>query len=73
MSKISDKPIHTFSIGFEEKKWDESAIAKMVSERYRTDHTNVVLNGNSFLDELENAINALPTLRKSDSETTTSR
>jgi len=59
MSKISDKPIHTFSIGFEEKQWDESDIAKLVSARFQTEHTNVVLNGNVFLDQLENAINAL--------------
>ena len=59
MADISNQPIHTFSIGFEEKAWDESPIAEMVAQRFKTHHTKVVLNGNHFLDELESAVAAM--------------
>ena len=59
MAELSDQPIHTFSIGFKEKQWDESAIAKKVAERYQTRHTKIELDGDVFLDELENAIHAM--------------
>jgi asparagine synthase (glutamine-hydrolysing) len=43
MSKISDAPINTFSIGFEDSQYDERHYARMVAERYSTIHTELVV------------------------------
>ena len=39
MQSLSNKPIKTFSIGFYDKKYDESAFAKAVASHLGTDHT----------------------------------
>ncbi|HWO16853.1 MAG TPA: asparagine synthase (glutamine-hydrolyzing) [Solirubrobacterales bacterium] len=37
------EPVRTFSIGFEESSFDELSRARLVAERYRTDHHELVL------------------------------
>ncbi len=37
------EPLRTFSIGFEERSFDETADARLVAERYGTDHHELVL------------------------------
>jgi asparagine synthase (glutamine-hydrolysing) len=59
MAEMSEQPVHTFSIGFEEQEWDESPIAKKVADRYHTSHTRIELRGSHFLGELENAIQSM--------------
>jgi asparagine synthase (glutamine-hydrolysing) len=39
MSEVSDQPIKTFSIGFEEDRFDESSYAQLVADYCKTDHT----------------------------------
>ncbi|HIF9454003.1 TPA: asparagine synthase (glutamine-hydrolyzing) [Photobacterium damselae] len=39
MSKNLDKPVKTFSIGFHDKKYDESPFAEIAAKRFGTDHT----------------------------------
>jgi asparagine synthase (glutamine-hydrolysing) len=39
MARASDRPVRTFSIGFEEESFNELNFARMVSERFGTDHT----------------------------------
>ncbi len=38
MSKLMKEPVKTFSIGFHEKAYDEVRYARMVAERFKTDH-----------------------------------
>lgn len=38
MSQMSNRPVKTFSIGFEEQDYSEVHYARMVAERYGTDH-----------------------------------
>jgi asparagine synthase (glutamine-hydrolysing) len=38
MARQTDAPVKTFSIGFDEEKYNELAYARMVAERYGTDH-----------------------------------
>jgi asparagine synthase (glutamine-hydrolysing) len=43
MSEVSEEPVRTFSIGFEAKEHDERPFARLVAERFRTDHHEFVL------------------------------
>ena len=39
----SSEPVRTFSIGFEEASFDELERARMIADRYRTDHHELIL------------------------------
>lgn len=43
MARFSDKPIKTFSIGFEEKEYSELKYAKIVGERFNTEHHEFIV------------------------------
>ncbi len=43
MAQLGSAPVRTFSIGFEEKAFDELAYARLVAERYQTDHREFVV------------------------------
>lgn len=43
MSECSSKPVKTFSIGFEEEAYNELPYARLVAERYGTDHHEFVV------------------------------
>ena len=43
MSKLSNKPIKTFSIGFREENYNELKYAKIVAEKFKTDHTEFIV------------------------------
>jgi asparagine synthase (glutamine-hydrolysing) len=54
MSQLSDRPVKTFSIGFDEQEFDELPYARLVAERYATEHQEFVVR--------PNALDVLPTL-----------
>lgn len=58
----SANPINTYSVGFEEKEYDETKYARMVSKKYGTTHHELILNNIEFSSHLEKAIwhNDLP-------------
>ena len=43
MSEFSDRPVKTFSIGFKEQSYDELASARLVAERFGTEHQEFIL------------------------------
>ncbi len=43
MSGLSSKPVKTFSIGFDEEKFSETRYAKLVADKYKTDHTEFIV------------------------------
>jgi asparagine synthase (glutamine-hydrolysing) len=45
----SAEPVRTFSIGFEERSFDELAHARLVAERYGTEHRELVLRPDAAL------------------------
>lgn len=47
--KVGGKPIHSFSIGFDEAKYNESVHAKKVAESIGTKHTEYILSENDAL------------------------
>ncbi|MBN21157.1 MAG: asparagine synthase (glutamine-hydrolyzing) [Bdellovibrionaceae bacterium] len=52
MQKISSIPIKTFTIGFEDKDYDESIYAKKVAKYLGTDHTEVIFGSNEILETI---------------------
>lgn len=55
MSKHTTKPIQTFTMGFENKQYDERHLARLVSEKYQTAHHEGVLSSQHF-DEALNKV-----------------
>lgn len=51
MAKLSDKPIKTFTVKFQTKGYDESAIAKKVATKYNTDHHQIIVENSQFREE----------------------
>ncbi len=48
MALNSDKPIKTFSIGFKEEKYNELQYAKLVADRYQTEHHEFIVEPESI-------------------------
>lgn len=57
MTKISNRDVHTFSIGFNEKRWDESKHAESVAKYLHTNHKMEKMG----IDDL---LNLMPTFMK---------
>lgn len=55
--EVNDSPINTFSIGFDDKKYNESMHAKKVANHLGTNHNEFILNEQDTIDELENIMN----------------
>jgi asparagine synthase (glutamine-hydrolysing) len=54
MSNVSNNQIKTFSIGFEDKQFDESGFAKEVAKEIGSDHTEFILDDKMALDFIPN-------------------
>ncbi|WP_422770207.1 asparagine synthase (glutamine-hydrolyzing) [Plantactinospora sp. WMMC1484] len=54
MARCSDGPVRTFSIGFDEARYDEREHARLVARRYGTDHHELVVT--------PSCVDLLPTL-----------
>ena len=52
MAMNSSKPIKTFSIGFNDSKFDETVFSKQVAKKYKTDHSYIKVNSKIFEKEL---------------------
>ncbi len=52
MSQHSNHPVNTFTIGFEEAAFDESKLAKMVADQYKTEHTRGTVTPEDFDETL---------------------
>lgn len=55
MSSLSDKPVKTCTIAFDNKKFNEAEFAKSVAEQYKTDHHELLVHQN-VADTLENIV-----------------
>lgn len=56
MASISAKPINTFSIGFDERDYDESDRADIVAKHIRSKHKKFILHYGDVLDILDDII-----------------
>lgn len=59
MSKVSSQQIKTFSVVFNESEFSEAHYARIVSEKFKTDHHEIKLSPENFLQQLPEALNAM--------------
>jgi asparagine synthase (glutamine-hydrolysing) len=54
MAKVVDTPVVTTSIGFEEKRFDETEFARIVSQKYQTEHFERIVKADalSIIDKI---------------------
>lgn len=48
MSELMDEPVKTFSIGFKEAAYNEVNYARMIAEKFSTDHTEFIVEPNAL-------------------------
>lgn len=53
MSQLADRPVNTFTIGFKEKRYDESPLAKIVAKKNKTNHHKLILDEDGLLADLD--------------------
>lgn len=60
LSEITDiKKVQTFSIGFEEKSYDERSYARLIAEKYQTIHNEKILSPEIMIDIIPEILNKL--------------
>jgi asparagine synthase (glutamine-hydrolysing) len=59
MAEVSPARPNTFHVCFEEKDYDESEFADIIAKKFNTKHSEILLKPSVFLDELQNALDAL--------------
>ncbi len=56
MSTMVSEPIKTFSVGFHEREANELEYARLVAERFGTDHHEITITPQQFFDALPNLV-----------------
>lgn len=59
MADLSSKPPVTFNLSFEEASFDESAYARIIAEKYKTEHHEIRLSQQLLLTDLDKALSSL--------------
>jgi len=61
MAELSDQPVNTFTISFNEKKFDESGYAVQIARQYNTRHHNIIVRPQVFLESMDDILAAMDT------------
>lgn len=56
MSEMVDEPIKTFSVGFKEREANEFRYARVVADKFKTEHHEITITPRQFFNELENLV-----------------
>ncbi len=56
MSKISPGKVKTFNVNFDESEFSEAKYAQLVAKKFKTEHTEITLKPEVFLDSLPQAL-----------------
>ncbi|MBL7983271.1 MAG: asparagine synthase (glutamine-hydrolyzing) [Flavobacteriales bacterium] len=59
MAEVSNAPVHTFSVVFDEEEFSEERFAAIVAKRFRTEHTTLRLRGKDLLDSLGDVLSSM--------------
>lgn len=53
LSQDKSRKLHTFTIGFEDKKYNEAEHAKAIAKHFNTEHTEYYVSNQDMLDKIE--------------------
>jgi asparagine synthase (glutamine-hydrolysing) len=59
MTKVSSQQVKTFSVVFNESAFSEASYARIVSEKFKTEHHEIKLSPQDFLQQLPEALQAM--------------
>ena len=59
MSKVSSSKVKTFSVVFEDEQFSEAKYARIIANKFNTDHHEIKLTPNDFKNELNDALLAM--------------
>ncbi len=59
MAETASKKVKTFSVTFEEEAFSEARYAKIIADKYQTDHTEIKLTPGDFLKDIPDALSAM--------------
>ncbi len=59
MSKVSTEKIQTFNINFDESEFSEAKYAKLIAQKFNTQHHEIKLTPDDFLKQLPEALSAM--------------
>ena len=59
MSEAHSQKVDTFSVTFKENEFSEGEYARMIADRYKTNHHEIELSVEEFKDLIPNALNAM--------------
>jgi len=59
MKQATEQRISTFSVTFNEGEFDESPYSRLIAERFDTDHHEIRLSPDAFLEEVPSALEAM--------------
>ncbi len=57
--EVSQTPVQTISLGFDQKEFDETALAQVVADTLGTQHKTIQLSGQTILDSLTDVLAAI--------------
>ncbi|CAG5083598.1 asparagine synthase (glutamine-hydrolyzing) [Parvicella tangerina] len=59
MSEVSKNKVNTFSVTFAEEEFSEAKYARIIAEKFNTNHHEIKLSPTDFLEDLPNAIDSM--------------
>ena len=59
MSQIYGSAVNTFNVNFDESEYSESRYARIISNKFKTNHNEICLTPNDFLESLPYALSAI--------------
>lgn len=59
MSEVSSHPVKTFSVTFQEDEFSEAPYSRMIAKKFATEHTEIKLDPNEFLELIPSALLAM--------------
>ena len=59
MSEVSQRQVKTFSVVFDEAEFSEGPYAQIIAKKFKTDHQEIKLTANHFLETLPEALAAM--------------
>ncbi|MCB0793170.1 MAG: asparagine synthase (glutamine-hydrolyzing) [Flavobacteriales bacterium] len=59
MAEVSNGPVHTFNVSFDEQEFSEARYAEAIAKRFNTVHTRIDLRPDDLLDYLPEALAAM--------------